>query len=191
MDSYVFYSTLNFLFPSIKLLCFVFPSHAVQALAHIAHLGCRPQSAILCWSQTNPFLLGKYQAVYLFQVNRNQYGKEVKAFPSNLKAIFAGCRVLGWEFPTFSICWSPLFPWEVICHSHCCSVVVFGSWAGFELVVALVHLAGPWDPSVWRVRSVFAFHSGLQLLALLSNDCLWCCRKINWWTWWEFRFSFL
>ena len=98
-------------------------------------------------------------------------------FPSNLKAIFAGCRVLGWEFPTFSICWSPLSPWEVICHSHYCSVIVFGSWAGFELVVDLMHLAGPWDPSTWRVRSVFAFHSGLQLLALLNNDCLWPCGR--------------
>ena len=40
----------------------------------VAPHGCRPQIAILCWSQINPSLLEKYLAVCLFQVNVLEYG---------------------------------------------------------------------------------------------------------------------
>ena len=35
----------------------------------MAHNGCRPQIKIFCGPQINPYLLEKYLAVYLFQVN--------------------------------------------------------------------------------------------------------------------------
>ena len=34
---------------------------------HVARHSCRPQTAILRWSQANPFLLGKLLAIYLSQ----------------------------------------------------------------------------------------------------------------------------
>ena len=60
----VYDSPPNFLLPSIKVFSFC----CLRDL-HVAHHGCRPQTAMFCLFQINLYFSNKYLAVYLFYGN--------------------------------------------------------------------------------------------------------------------------
>ena len=105
-------------FPPYKSVLFLLPCGNL----HIAHHGCRPRIAILCWFQINPSLLECICFCVFFQVNRFNHFRSIWKLSMIWEKFLTYCNFLA---HTLSVD-SSFLPvcLQSLCHLH---IVIIGS----------------------------------------------------------------